>query len=91
MARFIALIAEHGHPVVVTILLILIATASVVLYFWRGSKSKDRHRRLASVSAEKSNSLVVQDNAQQGIVYMEPAIVIDESQFLEFIHEKVDA
>jgi membrane protein YqaA with SNARE-associated domain len=89
--QIIALIAKHGHPVVVTILLIVIATASVVFYFWRGSKNKDRYGRLAIVSAGKSNPLVVQDNAQQGIVYVEPAIVIDESQLLEFVHEKIDA
>jgi membrane protein YqaA with SNARE-associated domain len=40
--RITALIAEHGHPVVVAILVALIATATVVFYFWRGSKNKKR-------------------------------------------------
>ena len=38
--QIIAFIAEHGHPVVVAIIMVLIATAAVVFYFWRGSKSK---------------------------------------------------
>ena len=38
--QIIAFIAEHGHPVVVGIIVLLIAIAAVVLYFWRGSKSK---------------------------------------------------
>ncbi len=36
--QIIAFIAEHGHPVVVAIFVVLLATAAVVLYFWRGSK-----------------------------------------------------
>ena len=40
--QIIAFIAEHGHPVVVGIILLLLATAAVVLYFWRGSKNKKR-------------------------------------------------
>ena len=38
--QIIAFIAEHGHPVVVGIIVVLLATAAVVFYFWRGSKSK---------------------------------------------------
>ena len=38
--HIIARIAEHGHPVVVAIIMVLIVTAAVVFYFWRGSKSK---------------------------------------------------
>jgi hypothetical protein len=76
---------------VVAILLQQIATAVVVFYFWQGSKNKKRHARLASVSLEGSSPLVVQHDAHQGVVYVKPAIVIDESQPLEFIHEKIDA
>jgi membrane protein YqaA with SNARE-associated domain len=36
--QIIAFIAEHGHPVVVAIIVVLLATAAVVLYFWRGRK-----------------------------------------------------
>jgi membrane protein YqaA with SNARE-associated domain len=38
--QIIAFIAEHGHPVIVGVIVVLIATAAVVFYFWRGSKSK---------------------------------------------------
>jgi membrane protein YqaA with SNARE-associated domain len=38
--QIITLIAEHGHPVVLAILVALIAAAAMVFYFWRGSKSK---------------------------------------------------
>jgi hypothetical protein len=89
--QIIAFLAEHGHPVVVAIILVLIATAVVAFYFWQGRKNKKEHARLASVSSEGVSPLVVQDNAQQGVVYVEPAIVIDEPQLLEFIHEKIDA
>jgi hypothetical protein len=38
--QIINFIAEHGHPVAVGVILLLLATASVVFYFWRGSKRK---------------------------------------------------
>jgi membrane protein YqaA with SNARE-associated domain len=38
--QIITFIAEHGHPVVLAILVALIAAAAMVFYFWRGSKSK---------------------------------------------------
>ena len=38
--QIIAFIAEHGHPVVVAIIVVVLATAAVVLYFWRGNKGK---------------------------------------------------
>jgi membrane protein YqaA with SNARE-associated domain len=63
--QIIALIAEHGHPVVVTIILVLIAAAVVVFYFWQGSKNKKGYGRLASVSSEISSPLVVQDHTKQ--------------------------
>ena len=44
--QIIAFIAEHGHPVIVAIIVVLIATAAVVFYFWRGSKSKKRTWKL---------------------------------------------
>ena len=31
----------------------------------------------------------VQDNTQKGSVDLKPAIVVNEAQFLEFIHEKI--
>ena len=34
--------------------------------------------------------LVVQDNTEEGIVDLNLAIVLDEAQFLEFVHEKID-
>jgi membrane protein YqaA with SNARE-associated domain len=36
--QIIAFIAEHGHPLAVGIVVVLLATAGVVFYFWRGSK-----------------------------------------------------
>jgi membrane protein YqaA with SNARE-associated domain len=38
--QIIAFIAEHGHPVIVAIIVVLIATAAMVLYFLGGSKSE---------------------------------------------------
>ncbi len=40
--QIIAFIAEHGHPAAVAILLALMTTATVVFYFWRGSRNKKR-------------------------------------------------
>src|ERR1700692_1896696 len=34
--------------------------------------------------------LLAQDNIQEGSVDMEPAIVFNEAEFLEFVHEKID-
>ena len=34
--------------------------------------------------------LVVEDNTQERIVDVKPAIVPDETQLLEFVHEKID-
>ena len=42
------------------------------------------------IVALESWCLLVQDNIQEGSVDMEPAIVSNEAQFLEFIHEKID-
>jgi Flp pilus assembly protein TadB len=77
--QIIGFIAKHGHPAVVAIIFTLIAAAAVVFYYWQGRENKKRYGRLASVSSEGTGSLVVQDNAQEGVVYVEPAIVIDES------------
>ena len=35
-------------------------------------------------------SLIVEDNTQERTVDVKPAIVLDEAQFLEFVHEKID-
>jgi hypothetical protein len=35
-------------------------------------------------------SLVVQDNTQEGFVDVDLAVVFDEAQFPEFVHEKID-
>jgi hypothetical protein len=35
-------------------------------------------------------SLIVQDNAQEGNVDVEPATVLNEAQLLEFIHEQIN-
>jgi membrane protein YqaA with SNARE-associated domain len=40
--QIIAFLAEHGHPVVVAIILALMAAATTVFYFWRSSKNKKR-------------------------------------------------
>lgn len=40
--QIIAFIKEHGHPVVVGIIVVLLATAAVVFYFWSGSRNKKR-------------------------------------------------
>src|SRR6476660_971579 len=34
--------------------------------------------------------LVVQDNTQEGIVDVKSAVVLDEAQLPEFVHEKID-
>jgi hypothetical protein len=38
----------------------------------------------------ESSSLLVQDNTQEGIVDVDLAVVFDEAQFPEFVHEKID-
>src|SRR6267378_8501317 len=38
----------------------------------------------------KSWCLLVQDNTQEGIVDVDLAVVLDESEFPEFVHEKID-
>jgi hypothetical protein len=38
----------------------------------------------------ESWSLLVQDNTQEGIVDVNLAVVLDEPQFPEFVHEKID-
>lgn len=44
--QIIAFIAEHGHPVIVGIIVALFATGAVVFYFWQGSKNKQRTWKL---------------------------------------------
>jgi len=40
--KIIAFIAHHGHPVALTVVGILIVSALVAFFFWRGSKGKQR-------------------------------------------------
>jgi hypothetical protein len=42
------------------------------------------------LAARESWCLFVQDNTQEGTVDLKYAIVMNEPQFLEFIHEKID-
>ncbi len=42
--QIIAFIAEYAHPVVLTIIMVLIAIAGVVFYFWGARKNKNRKR-----------------------------------------------
>ena len=34
--------------------------------------------------------LLVQNDAQEGVVDVQPAVILDEAQFPEFVHEKID-
>jgi len=63
--QIIAFIAEHGHPAVVAIILPLMAAATVVFYYWRGSKNNSGHGQLASAASKGSSPLVVQDHTEQ--------------------------
>jgi hypothetical protein len=38
----------------------------------------------------ENNRLLAQDNAQEWAVDLKPAVVLDEAQFLEFIHEEIN-
>jgi hypothetical protein len=50
-----------------------------------------KRRRYASILASlESRRLLMQDNTQERTVDMQPAVVLNEAQFLEFIHEEVD-
>jgi membrane protein YqaA with SNARE-associated domain len=44
--QIIASIAEHGHPIAVGIIMLLIATSAVVYYFWGESNSRKRGQKL---------------------------------------------
>jgi hypothetical protein len=44
-----------------------------------------------SVSSSQSSSLLVQDDTQEGIVDVNRAVVLDEAQFSELVHEKIDS
>src|SRR6202140_5108323 len=50
-----------------------------------------KRRRYASILASlESRRLLMQDNTQQGSVDVNTTIVLNEAQFLEFFHEKID-
>ncbi len=38
----------------------------------------------------QNQALVVKDNTQEGIIDADLAVVLDEAQFSEFVHEKID-
>jgi membrane protein YqaA with SNARE-associated domain len=63
--QIIAFIAEDGHPVTVAIILALLATATVISYFWRGNQDTKGLGHLAGACADESGPLVVQDHAEQ--------------------------
>ena len=33
--------------------------------------------------------LIVQDNTEKRAIYLQPAVVVDETQFSEFVHEEI--
>jgi hypothetical protein len=37
------------------------------------------------------NQLFVQDDTEEGIVHLNLAVVLDEAQFPEFVHEEIDS
>jgi hypothetical protein len=45
----------------------------------------------ATLRHAKSGSLLVEDNTQEGIVDLDLAVVSDEAQFSEFVHEQIDS
>src|ERR1700746_347519 len=47
-------------------------------------------RKTAAFPCGARFNSVVQDNTQEGIVYVDRAFVLDKAQFPEFIHEKID-
>src|SRR5258708_16857605 len=50
------------------------------------------YARDGGIFADRAKAdLVVQDDAEEGIVDVDLAVVLDEAQFAEFVHEKIDA
>src|ERR1700691_442909 len=45
----------------------------------------------AGMMSRAGSLSVVQYDAEQRLIYLEPAVVLNESQFLEFVHEEIDA
>ena len=43
------------------------------------------------VGGMREVNLIVQDDTEEGRFYVEPAVVLDEAQFSEFVHEKINA
>ena len=45
---------------------------------------------LDTLPSSESSSLLVQDHTQKGVVDANLAVVLDETQFSELVHEKID-
>jgi len=56
--------------------------------YYRIMNGKELRREL---SRWERRLLVVQNNVEQRAVYLQPAVVVNETQLPEFIHEKIDA
>jgi hypothetical protein len=54
-----------------------------------GIERRSNHR--CRVSSRESGSLLVQDNTQEGRIDVDLAVVLDEAQFSEFVHEEIDS
>jgi hypothetical protein len=50
------------------------------------ARSGSRH-----LSVWREVKLVVQDDTEERRIYVESAVVLDETQFFEFVHEKINA
>ena len=63
----------------------------------RNTQPQDRPMLNTFVSAAArsgrryARSQLKQDDTEKGRIYVEPAVVLDEAQFSEFVHEKINA
>lgn len=63
------------------------------LRIWRGRQELvpcDFSPSFLRIRRRANDYLVVQDNAQEGIVEVDLAVVSNDAQFSEFVHEKID-